>query len=112
MSVQTRVIDTLRNAGLKAMLPGQHDGKCREAYFVVTDAGRRAISKNNALRVVLVTAFVPMDTPLALDNALTAAREALLCLKSVSVGGSSEADIEEGSDAIYASIELTALCAA
>lgn len=111
MSLQTRVIDALRDKGLTALLPGQHDGRCDKVYYVVSDAGRRALSKNNALRVVLVTAFAPAAAPLALDDALTAAREALMPVRAVSVGGTSEMDIDEETDAVFASIELTALCA-
>lgn len=111
MSVQTRVIEALRSRGLYTLLPLQHEGRCMRPYYVVTDAGRRPISKNNALRVVYVTAYVPAATPMQLEDALIQAREALLRLRSVTVGASSEMDIDEECEAVYAAIEVTALCA-
>lgn len=112
MSIQTKIIDTLRSAGLRVWLPAQHEGRCTEPYYVVTDAGRRPVSRNNAERVVLVTAYVPASVPLALDEALTRVREALLRMKSVKLGGSSEAALDDAAEALYATIELTALCSA
>lgn len=112
MSIPTRILDALKAAELNAVLPGVRDDKCGSTYYVVTDAGRRAVSKNNALRVFYVTAYVPADKPSQLAPALTAAREALIGLANLrDTGEESEPAYDEEIEAVFAAIEYTALCA-
>lgn len=111
MSMMTDMVDALQAAGIEAWLPGRHEGTCRGAYAVVADDGLRRMGKTTGRHVYIVTAYVPKETPTALNGMLAGIRTALAGLDGIrETGEQSPDDIDDELEAYYCSLEYSALC--
>lgn len=112
MDIREEMYQALADAKIDVYLPGQYQGACKAPYVVLSDGGVISMGKSTGRRSFWVTGYAPVSRPMALKPLLAQVRSALAPLKTPRTSGEiSPEDYDEESQAVFAAIEYTALCA-
>lgn len=82
MNKTRHIIQTLRAAGLKAWLPGIHEGVCLSPYCVVQHLSGSLLCPSGGFVRYRVHMYVPADRPEEMDRLSLSVREAIRPLET------------------------------